>query len=109
MCGGVVSNSKQIITPATIGQPQSQFISVPSNPDLAPELPTRFIDELSGHSNPIGHLIHQQLSACQLMPDFTVNAAMENEPAEASAVWELFDIQPTLDWLDADFLFMDNS
>ncbi|KAF9697819.1 hypothetical protein EKO04_004203 [Ascochyta lentis] len=39
-------------------------------------------------------------------PDFTFTA--ENTPGVMDPGWGLFDVQPTLDWLDADFSFFDN-
>lgn len=42
------------------------------------------------------------------MPSLAIANPSDGTPGSTDLGWGLFDVQPTLDWLDADFSFFDN-
>jgi hypothetical protein len=50
----------------------------------------------------------QSTSSQFAVPDNTFTFSTESIPGIIEPAWGLFDVQPTLDWLDADFSFFDN-
>ncbi|KAH7130826.1 hypothetical protein B0J11DRAFT_524178 [Dendryphion nanum] len=107
LCAGVMGNSRETAILST-GEQRHSSQAFSSKPDsnVIQQLPVRFVDESASSSD---QLLPQQPPTSQPMLEFTFSAPLENNNEGTDPVWGLFDVQPTLDWLDADFSYFDSN
>lgn len=107
LCEGLVSKKRQRTITANLGA-DFQTPLAPQAP-LATSQSSNYTSDaavLASTSDPCSLL--QPTSASFVTPDTDFTITSGGTPSGLDPGWGLFDVQPTLDWLDADFSFFDN-
>lgn len=73
-----------------------------------PQPPVQIANEFPGSYSEAGTFSIPQLTSAPLASsDTAFNFSTEGTPGLMDLNWGLFDVQPALDWMDADFLYFD--
>ncbi|KAF2009391.1 hypothetical protein BU24DRAFT_497039 [Aaosphaeria arxii CBS 175.79] len=103
LCEGLVSNTKRRkrneIEQHVQMSDQSQQLAPPAL-QLPVEVPDVFAQQ---SATPLS-----QVTSAPMDPMTSLSYTTDESLGMMDPGWGLFDVQPTLDWLDADFLFLDN-
>ncbi|PSN61594.1 hypothetical protein BS50DRAFT_561642 [Corynespora cassiicola Philippines] len=103
LCTDVVASSQPIVSSSGTGTLELNSVEVPlvSLPANEPEIP------LAGNIPPAQDTSIDSFS--RALPEASVDHAVEGASLEdTDPMWGLFDAQPTLEWLDADFSLFDS-
>lgn len=103
LCAGLIAKRRNSTSPCANGQE-----SIPITecvPDLVySQGPSPQASTLKyGLLNVADEYDDQNIPSTQAHQEETISDSYDNEPGMLDPGWELFDTQPTLDWLDADF------
>ena len=111
LCEGLVSQKRQRTIPTNVEAdfqtPQAPQVPLATSqaPDCAPNMTV-----LANTGDTCG--LSQPTSAPFVTPEneltFTSGGTSGGTPSGLNPGWGLFDVQPTLDWLDTDFSFFDH-
>lgn len=107
LCEGLVLEAKRKPSPlaknAAINNDSIQQVVI------APRSSVQMMEEYIEYPDNTDDFGGDQLSLEQSMPDSALIFSQEGTPGLTDPGWGLFDTQPTLDWLDADFSYFDNN
>jgi len=104
LCERLIVETRTSKSPGLRFDEQAQPIEYATNYALTSQPPTQTVDDQLGFLDGVEGFDSQQISTNALAP--TSTAIM---PGMVGPDWGLFDVQPTLDWLDADFSYFDTS
>lgn len=107
LCEGLILEAKKKPSPlsknAAINNSGTQQVVV------APRSSVHTMEEYSEYSCVNEDFVNEQFSLEQPAPVGALGFSQEGTPGLTDPGWGLFDTQPTLDWLDADFTYFENN
>jgi hypothetical protein len=107
LCEGLVSEKRQKIYAMKYNANMEDFQGQQTYIETA-QPPTGIMNELL-QTTMDGTFSTNQLESTPLaIPNTPFTFSTNSPPGVLDPGWGLFDVQPTLDWLDADFSFFDN-
>ena len=107
LCEGLVSEKRQ----KTAATDADRDVQVPNLPQVLHPLAQQLDhapDSTESSSTSTPHDLLQSTYAPLIAPEADFLLTLSGTPSTLDSEWRLFDVQPTLDWLDADFSFFSN-
>ena len=108
LCAGLLEPTRDDSAPSDINDPVQYTEELrKSAPTSQPTMTTR--EQRSDFINGVEAITSDESFFYSPDPNNTLSFMAENVPEAADTDWGLLEIQPTLDWLDADFSFFDRN